>query len=280
MLQMFGTWTCSYADILAPVPSDLMSLDGQPERDFFEAPIGGFTCDDELYGFPQEFNIEYGATLVNTDDRRGRRRRPDGGLGHLGRVQGRCQGDDRDERTARSPAPATTSPPADGMAFTFFSLLLQAGGQFLADDGHRLHDRHAGGPGGGRADAVDRGRGHRRPRAVQRHRELGRRLLLRGTCAMGLVGPWVVPDYEADFPEVAAATHVRAAADARRHARRSWPTRGGASRCRGQPGGERRLGLHRVRDARRRERAARGTWRPARLPATAERTARGRRSRS
>ncbi len=25
-------------------------------------------------------------------------------------------------------------------------------------------------------------------------------------CAMGLVGPWVVPEYEADFPEVAAVT--------------------------------------------------------------------------
>ena len=49
-----------------PVPADVMSLD-DAEADFYEAPIGGYICDEALYGFPQEFNIEYGATLVNTE---------------------------------------------------------------------------------------------------------------------------------------------------------------------------------------------------------------------
>ncbi len=66
ILHMFGTWTCSYADFLTPVPESISTLASAQEA-FFAAPIGGFTCGDTLYGFPQEFNIEYGATLVNTD---------------------------------------------------------------------------------------------------------------------------------------------------------------------------------------------------------------------
>ena len=66
VVQLFGTWVCSYADTLTSVPSDVMSLE-DARADFYEAPIDGFTCDETLYGFPQEFNIEYGATLVNTE---------------------------------------------------------------------------------------------------------------------------------------------------------------------------------------------------------------------
>jgi len=32
---------------------------------FYSAPIGGFIVNDKLYGFPQEFNCEYGGVLVN-----------------------------------------------------------------------------------------------------------------------------------------------------------------------------------------------------------------------
>jgi len=53
-------------NFLTPVPESISTLASAQEA-FFAAPIGGFTCGDTLYGFPQEFNIEYGATLVNTD---------------------------------------------------------------------------------------------------------------------------------------------------------------------------------------------------------------------
>jgi multiple sugar transport system substrate-binding protein len=32
---------------------------------FFDAAVGGYICDDQVYGLPQEFNMEYGTVLVN-----------------------------------------------------------------------------------------------------------------------------------------------------------------------------------------------------------------------
>lgn len=60
ILALFGSWTCSYADRLAPMPEGLVD-----SADFYDAAIGGYTCDDQVYGLPQEFNMEYGTVLVN-----------------------------------------------------------------------------------------------------------------------------------------------------------------------------------------------------------------------
>ena len=67
ILQMFGSWVCSYAEggNLVALPESVISK-ADAEASIFPAQIGGYTCDDVLYGIPQEFNIEYGATLVNT----------------------------------------------------------------------------------------------------------------------------------------------------------------------------------------------------------------------
>ena len=46
-------------------------------------------------------------------------------------------------------------------------------------------------------------------------------------CSMGLVGPWVVRDYEEAFPDVAAATTYVPLPAYDGIARRSWPTAGG-----------------------------------------------------
>ncbi len=63
ILELFGTWVCGYSDYLAPMPDDLAaSFDASQ---FYAAPLGGYQCDDALYGLPQEFNVEYGAVLVN-----------------------------------------------------------------------------------------------------------------------------------------------------------------------------------------------------------------------
>jgi multiple sugar transport system substrate-binding protein len=64
ILQMFGTWTCGYADRLAPAPADVMTVE-QAQALYYAAPIGGYVCDGKLYGLPQEFNIEYGGVLIN-----------------------------------------------------------------------------------------------------------------------------------------------------------------------------------------------------------------------
>ncbi len=64
IIQLFGTWVSQYYERLAPVPKDVMTID-QAQKLFYSAPIGGYIVNDTLYGFPQEFNCEYGGVLVN-----------------------------------------------------------------------------------------------------------------------------------------------------------------------------------------------------------------------
>jgi multiple sugar transport system substrate-binding protein len=64
IIQLFGTWTSQYYERLAPVPENVMTID-QAKELFYEAPLGGYIVNDKLYGFPQEFNCEYGGVLVN-----------------------------------------------------------------------------------------------------------------------------------------------------------------------------------------------------------------------
>ena len=61
-----GGYTCRYAagGQLLEVPADVMTLD-QAKGVFYDAPLGGQTCDGKLYGFPAEYNLEYGGAYVN-----------------------------------------------------------------------------------------------------------------------------------------------------------------------------------------------------------------------
>ena len=61
-----GGYTCRYAagGQLLEVPADVMTLDAAKEM-FYAAPLGGQTCDGKMYGFPAEYNIEYGGAYVN-----------------------------------------------------------------------------------------------------------------------------------------------------------------------------------------------------------------------
>lgn len=60
ILALFGSWVCSYSDRLAPMPDGLVDTSL-----FFDATLDGYTCGDQVYGLPQEFNLEYGTVLVN-----------------------------------------------------------------------------------------------------------------------------------------------------------------------------------------------------------------------
>ncbi len=63
IIEVFGSWTCSYADRLAAMPE---AAAASFNRDtFFQATLDGYICDNTLYGLPFEFNMEYGAALVN-----------------------------------------------------------------------------------------------------------------------------------------------------------------------------------------------------------------------
>jgi multiple sugar transport system substrate-binding protein len=66
IIQIPGGYTCRYAlgGQLLEVPADVLTLE-QAQEAFFAAPLGGQTCDGKLYGFPAEYNIEYGGAYVN-----------------------------------------------------------------------------------------------------------------------------------------------------------------------------------------------------------------------
>ena len=203
ILQMFGTWTCSYADFLTPVPEEVTSL-ADAQAEFFEAPIGGYTCEDTLYGFPQEFNIEYGATLVNT------------GLAEQAGVAtdgwtswDEFRADAKELTVTQGDAITRTGyhfTAADGLSYSFFSLILQHGGQFLSEDGT--------------AFTIDTPEGRESLTLLKSFVDEGvidpvlfndeenwvGDCYFEEACAMGLVGPWVVPEYSGDFPDVAADT--------------------------------------------------------------------------
>jgi multiple sugar transport system substrate-binding protein len=203
ILQMFGTWTCSYSDNLGTVPDDVSTVT-QAEEDFFAAPIGGYICDDALYGFPQEFNIEYGATLVNTAMAAAAGVEADGWASWDEFIA------DAQEMTVTQDGAVTRAgynfTAADGLAYSFFSLILQNGGQFLSEDGTSFTIDT---PEGQAALAqlmalVDAGVID--PTLFNDEVNWVGDCYFEELCAMGLVGPWVVPEYAGDFPDVAANT--------------------------------------------------------------------------
>ncbi|MGH2631746.1 MAG: extracellular solute-binding protein [Actinomycetota bacterium] len=204
VVQLFGTWVCSYADTLTPVPTDLMSLE-DARAAFYEAPIDGFTCDEALYGFPQEFNIEYGATLVNTEIAAAAGVDPTAGWATWDefRADAKAMTETKDGTITRAGYHFTAG---DGLPFTFYSLILQAGGQFLADDGQSFTIDT---PEAREAIALMQSivdDGITDPTLFNDTENWVGDCYFEELCAMGLVGPWVITDYETDFPEVAAAT--------------------------------------------------------------------------
>jgi multiple sugar transport system substrate-binding protein len=204
VVQLFGTWVCSYADTLTPAPANLLSLE-DARADFYEAPIDGFTCDESLYGFPQEFNIEYGATLVNTEIATTAGVDPAAGWATWDefKADAKAMTETKDGTITRAGYHFTAG---DGLPFTFYSLILQAGGQFLADDGRSFTIDT---PEAREAVALMQSivdEGITDPTLFNDTENWVGDCYFEEACSMGLVGPWVITDYEADFPEVAAAT--------------------------------------------------------------------------
>ena len=201
VLQMFGSWVCSYADggNLAAVPEDVISL-SDAQAAIFPAQIGGYTCGDQLYGIPQEFNIEYGAVLVNTQ------LAEEVGLTDI--TSGWNSWDDfiADAKTMANVQDGVITRAgynftgSDGMSATFYSLILQNGGQYLTDDGF----------------SVNTPEGHAALELMKRFVDEGLvdpvlfndesnwvgDSYFDGSSAIGLVGPWVVPEYGTDYPDM------------------------------------------------------------------------------
>jgi multiple sugar transport system substrate-binding protein len=64
VLEIFGTWVCSYSSRLLEVPADIMTY-AQAQQIYFPSTLNGYYCGGKLYGFPQESNLENGGALVN-----------------------------------------------------------------------------------------------------------------------------------------------------------------------------------------------------------------------
>jgi len=205
VLVMFGSWVCSYVEggSLAEVPASVISLEDARSQ-ILGAPIGGYVCNDKLYGIPQEFNIEYGAVLFNTAiaEEVGATNYADGWDTWDEVIEdGQKMAVSQDGVMMRAGLNYTAS---DGLATMFHSVYLQYGGQYLEDGTYTVNT----------------------PEGVQTL-ELMERLKTEGlvdpllysdeenwvgdsyfaeTSAMGLVGPWAIPEYSGDYEDVAAAT--------------------------------------------------------------------------
>ncbi|MEA3441839.1 MAG: extracellular solute-binding protein [Chloroflexota bacterium] len=205
ILQMFGSWVCSYAEggNLAEVPSGVLTMD-EAKAQIFAAQLAGYDCDNKLYGVPQEFNIEYGAALVNTQIA------TDAGLANI--TDGWESWDDfiaevkqlavvQDGVMTRAAYHFTAS---DAIPATFYSLILQNGGQYLTDGGFSVNT-----PEGMKALELMKGfvdEGLVDPVLFNDEENWVGDSYFEQTSATGLVGPWVIPEYAGDFPEVAAVT--------------------------------------------------------------------------
>lgn len=203
ILHMFGTWTCTYRDFLAPVPEDIITPTDAQQK-FFPGPLGGFTCDDTLYGLPEESNVEYGATLVNTA------MADQAGMATDGWATWDEFIADAKKVTVTEDGAITRAgyhfTAGDGLAHSFLSLILQGGGSYLNADGTAFTLDT---PEGVRAltllkSMVDQGIID--PVVYNDEENWVGDCYFTELCAMGLVGPWAVADYKDDYPEVAANT--------------------------------------------------------------------------
>jgi multiple sugar transport system substrate-binding protein len=64
IVRVQPSWVCTFADQLADVPNDIVTL-SEAQNTFFAAPLSGATCGGKLKGLPVEYNLEYGGAVVN-----------------------------------------------------------------------------------------------------------------------------------------------------------------------------------------------------------------------
>jgi multiple sugar transport system substrate-binding protein len=205
ILQMFGSWVCSYVEggYLAEMPADVLSLD-DARATLLSAPLGGYICDDTLYGVPQEYNIEYGAVLFNTSIA--------AEVGATNYEDGWVDWDEfiedakkmtivQDGVMTRAGFNFTGS---DGIATMFHSLYLQYGGQYLVEGVYTVDTTEGVQTLELMKRLVDEGLVD--PVLFNDEENWVGDSYFAGTSAIGLVGPWAIPEYSGDYEDVAAVT--------------------------------------------------------------------------
>jgi multiple sugar transport system substrate-binding protein len=71
LVRLPPSWVCGFADNIADVPDDVITLEHAREV-YFAAPLAGSTCNGRLKGLPIEYNLEYGGVVMNVDKYQGR----------------------------------------------------------------------------------------------------------------------------------------------------------------------------------------------------------------
>lgn len=203
ILALFGSWVCSYSDRLAPKPD---SIDLNP-ADFYDATMGGYICNDTIYGAPQEFNLEYGGVLVNQSqfEAAGRAYPPNWATW--------------DELIADAQALTTTGDDgsmtvagfhftnADAIAHFFMSGILQRGGSYLNEDGtYNLDTEESRATLQQMMDLVSAGVVD--PVLFNDSANWGGSAFFAGQSAIVLVGPWAT-GISADYPDFGSFGYAR-----------------------------------------------------------------------
>lgn len=200
VMQMFGSWTCSYASNLAPLPETVMNT-SQAEGIFFAGPLQGYNCDGSLYGLPQESNIEYGAVLVNTEMAEAAGVSLDGWANFDEFIA------DAKKMTVKNGNAITRAGyhfnAADGLNYSFLSLILQNGGSYVDESGNYTFDT----PEARSALSLMKrfvSEGLIDLNAYSDNANWIGDCFFTEACAMGLIGSWIVAEYKNDFPDVVA----------------------------------------------------------------------------
>ncbi|NPA89861.1 MAG: extracellular solute-binding protein [Chloroflexi bacterium] len=201
VLQMFGSWVCSYAEgnNLAEVPADMLTVD-KAQGMFFGPPIGGYICDGKLYGVPQEFNIEYGAALVNT------KLAQEVGATNYEKGWGSWDDliEDAKKLTVIEDGAMTRAgfmfTHADGISTMFYSLIRQYGGQYLQDGVFKVTTPEA-----EKALALMKRFVDEKvidPVLFNDEENWVGDAFFDQLVGIAVIGPWVIPEYGADYPDV------------------------------------------------------------------------------
>ncbi len=201
VLQMFGSWVCSYAEgnNLAQVPADMLTVD-KAQGMFFGPPIGGYICDGKLYGVPQEFNIEYGAALVNT------KLAQEVGATNYEKGWGSWDDliEDAKKLTVIEDGAMTRAgfmfTHADGISTMFYSLIRQYGGQYLQDGVFKVTTPEA-----EKALALMKRFVDEKvidPVLFNDEENWVGDAFFDQLVGIAVIGPWVIPEYGADYPDV------------------------------------------------------------------------------
>ena len=198
IMQLFGSWACSFESHLATVPEDMLTVE-QAQEDFFESSIAGYICDDKLVGIPQESNIEFGAVLINRLHlSRAGLAKPDWPTWDAVRKSARALTQRQNDYVLRAGLHYTSM---DQIGFSLLSLIKQQGGTYQLEDGTFTFDTEE-----ARIALellktfVDDGTID--PVLFNGNQNWVGDCIYTESCAMGIIGQWVIGEYREYYPEL------------------------------------------------------------------------------